>query len=194
MTTTERRPLPRRAKSRGVALVELALSLIFLVPLMLGMLDFGYYFYVASSAEEAARAGVRQAARAGSGPCTGGGYPVVDTRAANVVLAATGTDSTCNGPLTGGDAACYMNQAPLMLGGASNITVTAECFTPTTPVGAPTPALPGPAPIDPTWRVRVQVDFPLPHPFLFPLLKHSVRGPPLNNTWVYYIATATSSP
>jgi hypothetical protein len=192
MKATGRKPLPRRVKSRGVALVELALSLIFLVPLMLGMLDFGYFFYVASNVEEAARAGVRQAARAGAGPCTGGGFPVVDGRAVNVVAPATGTDSICNA--TGGDAACYMNQAPLMLGGASNITVTAECFIPTTPLGAPTPAL-AVAPVkDPTWRVTVQVDFPLPHPFLFPLLKHSTRGPMGNNTWVYYIASATSSP
>lgn len=193
MKTTGRRPLPRRAKSRGVALVELALSLIFLVPLMLGMLDFGYYFYVASNVEEAARAGVRQAARAGAGPCNAGGYPIPDPRATAVELAATGTGAGCNGA-TGGDAACYMNQAPLMLGGASSITVTAECFTPGTPLAAPTPAL-AIAPVkDPTWRVTVQVDFPLPHPFLYPLLKHSTRGPMGNNTWVYYIASATSSP
>jgi hypothetical protein len=184
MKSAGRAPLPRRAKSRGVALVELALSLIFLVPLMLGMLDFGYYFYVASNVEEAARAGVRQAALSGSGPCAGGGFPVPDPRATAVQLAATGTGSTCNGPLTGGDAACYMNQSPLMLGGAANITVTADCL-----------VLPGPPALNPAWRVTVQVDFPLPHPFLYPLLKHSTRGPlPPAAYWVYYTATASSSP
>ena len=179
MKPAGRAPLPRRAKSRGVALVERALSLIFRVPLMLGMLDFGYFLYVASNVEEAARAGVRQAARAGAGPCNGGGYPILDPRAPGVQAAATGTGAGCNGPGSG-DAACYMNQAPLMLGGAANITVTADCLTPTT-----VPA----APINPTWRVTVQCDFPLPHPFLFPLLKHSTR----TIGWVYYTASVTSS-
>src|SRR4029453_12210384 len=88
MKSAERAPLPRREKSRGVALVELALSLIFLVPLMLGMLDFGYYFYVASNVEDAARAGVREAAMSGGAPCSGGGFPIPDPRAAAVQLAA----------------------------------------------------------------------------------------------------------
>ena len=54
---------PRRQRSRGVAALELALSLTFLVPLLMGMLDFGYYFYIGTNAEEAARAGVREAVR-----------------------------------------------------------------------------------------------------------------------------------
>ena len=62
---------PRRPKSSGVAALELALSLVFLVPLVTGMLQFGYYFYIASYAEEAARAGVREAVLRG-GNCAGG--------------------------------------------------------------------------------------------------------------------------
>src|SRR5262245_33002932 len=178
MKAIGRAPLPRRAKSRGVALVELALSLIFLVPLMLGMLDFGYYFYVASNVEEAARAGVREAAlTGGAGVCAGGGFPTIDPRAAAIELPATVTGQLCNA--TGGDAACYMHQSPLMLGGAANITVTADCL-----------VLAGPPVINPAWRVTVQVDFPLPHPFLFPLLKQSTRV----LGWVYYKSSVTSSP
>jgi hypothetical protein len=45
---------------RGSPRSELALSLSFLVPLMLAALDFGYYFYVGANAEEAARQGVQQ--------------------------------------------------------------------------------------------------------------------------------------
>jgi len=178
MKSAGRAPLPRRAKSRGVALVELALSLIFLVPLMLGMLNFGYYFYVASNVEEAARAGAREAALSPAGNCAGAGFPMPDPRAAAIELPATVSGQLCNA--TGGDAACYLHQPPLMLGGAANITVTADCLTPAT-----VPA----APVNPTWRVTVQVDFPLPHPFLFPLLKHSTR----TSGWVYYTASETSS-
>ena len=58
---------PRRQRSRGVAALELALSLTFLVPLLMGMLDFGYYFYIGTNAEEAARAGVREAVLASGG-------------------------------------------------------------------------------------------------------------------------------
>src|SRR5204862_6937759 len=62
---------PRRQRSRGVAALELALSLTFLVPLLMGMLDFGYYFYIGTNAEEAARAGVREAVLASAGSACG---------------------------------------------------------------------------------------------------------------------------
>ena len=62
---------PRRPRSRGVAALELALSLTFLVPLLMGTLDFGYYFYIGTNAEEAARAGVREAVLASGGALCG---------------------------------------------------------------------------------------------------------------------------
>ena len=131
---------PRRPKSSGVAALELALSLVFLVPLLTGMLQFGYYFYVASHAEEAARAGVREAVLRG-GNCAGGALIKTEGEAP----ATGGTGNAC----TGGAASCYMNEPPLGLGNPSSTNVTLECFTPTT-----TPAGP-----NPTWRITVRVDF-----------------------------------
>jgi Flp pilus assembly protein TadG len=135
---------PRRPRSRGVAALELALSLTFLVPLLMGMLDFGYYFYIATNAEEAARAGVREAVRAG-GNCalTGGATKILGE------TPAVGTGTAC----VGGAAYCYMNEAPLSMGGVGgSTTVTLTCLTPATP-------MPDTAAINPTWRIKVQVDF-----------------------------------
>jgi Flp pilus assembly protein TadG len=136
---------PPRQRSRGVAALELALSLTFLVPLLMGTLDFGYYFYIGTNAEEAARAGVRAAVRAS------GGAACALTGAA--VKAAGETPAVGSGAAgcIGGAAYCYMNEPPLSMGGAgSNTTVTLTCLTPTT--------VP-PAPVNPTWRITVQVDF-----------------------------------
>ena len=63
-----------------MAALELALSLVFLVPLLMGMLQFGYYFYVASNAEEAARAGVREAVMKG-GNCADGALIIAEGQA-----------------------------------------------------------------------------------------------------------------
>lgn len=138
------RRLPPRPRSRGVAALELALSLTFLIPLLMGMLDFGYYFYIGTNAEEAARAGVREAvARGGTCATTGAVTKTLGE------TAAVGTGLLC----TGGAAYCAMNEAPLSMGGAGgNTTVTLTCLTPTTP-------MPNTAPVDPTWRITVQVDF-----------------------------------
>ena len=54
---------PRRQRSRGVAALEFALSLTFLVPLLMGTLDFGYYFYVA----QCPGGGARRRPRSGAG-------------------------------------------------------------------------------------------------------------------------------
>jgi Flp pilus assembly protein TadG len=143
MQLTER--LPPRPRSRGVAALELALSLTFLIPLLMGMLDFGYYFYIGTNAEEAARAGVREAvARGGTCGTTG-----AVTKALGEVPATGPSGSGCNG----GAAYCAMNDPPLSMGGPSgNTTVTLTCLTPATPA-------PNTAPVDPTWRITVQVDF-----------------------------------
>ena len=65
-----------RERSKGVAVLELTLSLVFLVPLMMATLDFGYYFYVGANAQEAARQGVLQAVGIAGG-CPG--LPAVET-------------------------------------------------------------------------------------------------------------------
>jgi hypothetical protein len=164
---------PRRPKSSGVAALELALSLVFLVPLLTGMLQFGYYFYVASHAEEAARAGVREAVLRG-GNCAGGALVKVQGEAPPG--AGTGNACITNG---GGAAACYMNEPPLLLGNPSNTNVLLECFTPATPA-------PNTAP-DPTWRITVRVDFQAALGAFKSLLPAGVGG------MVRYTATVTST-
>ncbi len=58
----------RRAE-RGLALVEFALTMPLFLVLLLGMLDYGYYFYVAVSATNAAREGARQCTLVSLGAC-----------------------------------------------------------------------------------------------------------------------------
>ena len=130
---------PRRQRSRGVAALEFALSLTFLVPLLMGTLDFGYYFYIGTNAEEAARAGVRAAVRAS------GGAACALTGAAIKAAGETPAVGTGAAGCIGGAAYCYMNEPPLSMGGAGgNTTVQLLCLT---------------APVNPTWTITVQVDF-----------------------------------
>ena len=135
------------------------------------MLQFGYYFYIASYAEEAARAGVREAVLRG-GNCAGSA-PV---KAQGEAPPGTGTGNACI-TTGGGAAACYMNEPPLLLGGPSNTTVTLECFTPMTVPAGP----------DPTWRITVHVEFEPALAAFKSLLKAGTGGR------VYYEATVTST-
>jgi hypothetical protein len=158
-----------------VAALELALSLTFLVPLMMGMLDFGYYFWISTTAEEAARAGVREAVRASSGAVCG--TIVTNLAQTNGQTPAVGTGSTC----TGGAAYCYMNEPPLSMGGAGgNTTVTLTCLNSGT-----VPA----APVNPTWRIAVQVDFYPATSFFRFMMPQSTITPGK----VKYTATVTSN-
>ena len=102
---------PRRQRSRGVAALELALSLTFLVPLLMGTLDFGYYFYIGTNAEEAARAGVREAVLASGGAACGA--PASSVKTNGEARHRSGTGTACSG----GAAYCYMNEPPLSMGG-----------------------------------------------------------------------------
>jgi len=131
-----RRQAPTRDDARGVAVLELTLSLVFLVPLLMATLSFGYYFYVGSNAEEAARQGLRDAASLGL-TCTA---PPACPAAVTAKVAAPAVGSPCT---SGGAAACYMNSDPLVMG--ANTTVTCECDT---------------AVINPMYTIKVQVDFP----------------------------------
>jgi Flp pilus assembly protein TadG len=61
----------RRPKQRGVAALEFALCTLFLVPLMLGTMDYGYYFYVALNVVGAEQAGLLAAANTVVTDCSG---------------------------------------------------------------------------------------------------------------------------
>jgi Flp pilus assembly protein TadG len=169
MALTER--ASRRQRSRGVAALELALSLTFLVPLLMGTLDFGYYFYIATNAEEAARAGVREAVLASAGAaCLTPAALLAQTNGQRLVT--TGVGTACNG----GAAACYMNEPPLNMGrNGGNTTVVLTCLT---------------APVNPTWTITVQVDF-WPATTFFKWMMPA-RALSLTAGKVKYIATLTS--
>jgi len=53
----------RRRKTRGAALVEMAIALLVLIPLTFGLLEFGWIMYKLSQVNLAARNGVRVAVR-----------------------------------------------------------------------------------------------------------------------------------
>lgn len=60
----------KRSRQRGVAAIEFALCLFFLVPLTLAVLDYGYYFYIALNIVEAQQAGITAATRTAVVDCT----------------------------------------------------------------------------------------------------------------------------
>ena len=126
-----------------MAALELALSLVFLFPLMLGVLDFGYYFYVASNAESAANAGVRQAVltlrQTVGATCTTGAGGVADGGARAAVVKAQAE------AVATGHAYAYMNQAPLALGNTTDMSVTLTCDD---------------NPVPTSWHISLWVDFP----------------------------------
>jgi Flp pilus assembly protein TadG len=59
----------RRGRERGIALLEFALTFPVLLILVLGMMEYGHYFYVAVSANNAAREGARQCTLKSLGAC-----------------------------------------------------------------------------------------------------------------------------
>ncbi len=56
----------RTARERGAAAVEFALSLVLLIPLLFGTVNYGYYFWIAITATEAAQLATRTALTNGS--------------------------------------------------------------------------------------------------------------------------------
>ena len=105
------------------------------MPLVLGTLDFGYYFYVGANAEDAARVGINEAVRvAAGGPCNFATTAAVQLKGP---ATAVGSGIGC----VGGAAYCYMNEPPLNMGGPGSPKITdvfIEC-------------LPGPPPT--MWRI-----------------------------------------
>jgi Flp pilus assembly protein TadG len=87
-----RRRRNKRAGQRGAVAVEFALSLFLLIPLLLGTLDYGYYFWVALHAVEAANAGARAGAPAivSTADCSNpGAAAAAATAAVNAEMAKT---------------------------------------------------------------------------------------------------------
>ena len=58
-----------RSRQRGGALIEFAVTLPLFLVLLLGIMEYGYYFYVAVSATNAAREGARQCTLTSLGAC-----------------------------------------------------------------------------------------------------------------------------
>jgi len=131
MRLTSGRPKNTRSRERGAAAIEFALSLVLLIPLIFGILDYGYYFCVAASTVEATRVAARQIAGQNVGSAVGACTSAAAT-AAIALVTAPGTSS----------AVAYMNQVGMRQG--PNTTVTVTC---------------GVTPVTPTWNVKVQVDF-----------------------------------
>lgn len=57
---------PRRRRARGASVLEMALVLPVLLMLSLGVVDYGYYFFVKNTVQGAASAGVRAASTPGA--------------------------------------------------------------------------------------------------------------------------------
>ena len=94
----------RRRGQRGSTLVEFALTLPLFFVMVTGMLEYGYWFYVANSAVAAAREGARQCTLVALGACG-----ECDPTAAVDYMEAIGLDS-----YTDADAECENDAGALM--------------------------------------------------------------------------------
>ncbi len=96
---------PRRnGRERGSVLVEFALTLPLFFVLVIGMLEYGYWFYVAVSATSAAREGARQCTLVSLGACG-----ACEPSAAVDYMGAIGLDE-----YTDADASCENSAGALM--------------------------------------------------------------------------------
>jgi Flp pilus assembly protein TadG len=151
MRLTSGRPKHKRSRERGAAAVEFALVLPFIVILMLGMLDYGYYFYVGVNATEAARAAAMQAVQTAQAQHSGAGIAnCADASVANVV-------GPPNPSAPAAAATAYMTtNMNATIAGYTTTTVTCDA-----------------KPTNPSWKVYVQVDFPPASGFMHPGLPAS---------------------
>jgi Flp pilus assembly protein TadG len=99
----------KRSKSRGAVAVEFALSLFLLIPLLLGMLDYGYYFWVALHATEAAGAAARAAAQNMGTNCASTTAAAVATAVVNHEMAKTNLTSSSWSTLQNGNNCASFN-------------------------------------------------------------------------------------
>jgi Flp pilus assembly protein TadG len=124
----------KRAGQRGAAAVEFALTLPFLVIMLLGTLDYGYYFYVGVNATEAARAGIMRAAQFAKTANAGGPIPNC-TPSAQVTTVITAGQTAATDYMTA-------NMGATMAG---YTTAVVTCVT---------------TPANPSWEISLHVDFP----------------------------------
>ena len=94
----------RKGRKRGSVLVEFALTLPLFFVLIIGMLEYGYWFYIALSATSAAREGARQCTLVSLGACGD-----CDPSAAVDYMGAIGMDG-----YTDAAATCESNAGALM--------------------------------------------------------------------------------
>lgn len=92
----------RRDGQRGAAALELALASIFLIPMLIGMTQFGYYFYVAMNVLEAQHRGLVAASRTNVGTCLAAPATIsaAQTAASNAVDAYLAANSLGSSVLT----------------------------------------------------------------------------------------------
>lgn len=79
----------KRDGQRGAAALEFALAVFFLVPLLMGMLQYGYYFYVAVNVTEAQHQGLVAATRTAVGDCSATASAAAVTAKGNAQTAAS---------------------------------------------------------------------------------------------------------
>src|SRR5262245_37861094 len=155
------RARPSRERSKAVAVIELAFSLMFLVPLMCAAVDFGYYFYVGSNAQEAARQGAQQAVRKSAGAACGSVQAIAAANIVQNVHPTTETGLLCLAGDVISAVYCYMNQAPLQMGATSGPTAVSDLTCDATPTAN-------------SWHIQVDVSFPLLLGFYKPLFPAGV--------------------
>jgi len=121
----------RRDAQRGAAVLEFALAIFFLAPLLMGMMQYGYYFYISMNVLEAQHQGLVAAARTSGVSCAVGATAAqitARTAAQTAAAAAVTTYLTNNGLAT---------------------VLTVSGSTPTC----------GTTPLDPTWTMTLIADF-----------------------------------
>jgi Flp pilus assembly protein TadG len=121
----------RRDGQRGAAAIEFALAMFFLAPLLMGMMQYGYYFYVAMNVLEAQHQGLVAAARSQGVSCA-------LTASAAQVTARTAAQTAASTAIT-----TYLTNNGL------NSVVTLSGTTPTCDTN----------PLDPTWTMTLIADF-----------------------------------
>jgi len=116
------------SRQRGIALMEFAVTLPLFLVLLLGMMEYGYYFYVAVSATNAAREGARQCTLTSLGACGN-----CDPTAAVTYMGKIGMGSRTNA-----SASCATNAGTFMY--TVNVTVDFPTLTGFPPVVGAMPA------------------------------------------------------
>jgi Flp pilus assembly protein TadG len=122
---------PKRPRARGVAAIEFALLLPFLVVVVLALIDYGYYFYIGINATEAARAAAVVASTTAAGLNSGSGPLPANNGCGDANIGQV----TGVAPAAPAQAAKDYMTAQLNSTISTNTTATVQCST----AGTPTP-------------------------------------------------------